>query len=48
VERGLNNTEIARQLGLGRPTVARMLSNAMLKLGAETRAQAVVLAADAV
>ena len=48
VERGLNNTEIARQLGLGRPTVARMLSNAMLKLGAETRAQAVALAADAV
>ena len=48
MERGLNNTEIARQLGLGRPTVARMLSNAMLKLGAETRAQAVALAADAV
>jgi DNA-binding CsgD family transcriptional regulator len=48
VEQGLNNSEIARRLGLGRPTVARMLSNAMLKLGAETRAQAVVLAAEAV
>ncbi len=48
VGRGLNNSEIARRLGLGRPTVARMLSNAMLKLGAETRVQAVALAAEAV
>jgi DNA-binding CsgD family transcriptional regulator len=45
VERGLTNAEIARRISLGRPTVARLLSNAMLKLGAESRAQAVVLAA---
>ena len=45
VERGLTNAEIARRMSLGRPTVARLLSNAMLKLGAESRAQAVVLAA---
>lgn len=44
VERGMTNAEIARRMGLGRPTVARMLSNAMVKLGAESRAQAVVLA----
>ena len=44
VERGLTNAEIGRRMSLGRPTVARMLSNAMLKLGAESRAQAVVLA----
>lgn len=47
VERGLTNAEIARRMSLGRPTVARLLSNAMLKLGAESRAQAVVLAAEA-
>ena len=46
VERGLTNAEIARRMSLGRPTVARLLSNAMLKLGAESRAQAVVLAAE--
>ena len=45
VERGLTNAEIARGLTLARPTVARLLSNAMLRLGAERRAQAVVLAA---
>jgi DNA-binding CsgD family transcriptional regulator len=45
VERGMTNAEIARRMSLGRPTVARMLSNAMVKLGAESRAQAVVLAA---
>ena len=39
--RGLTNIEIARRMGLGRPTVARILSNAMVKLGAESRAQAV-------
>jgi DNA-binding CsgD family transcriptional regulator/tetratricopeptide (TPR) repeat protein len=44
VEGGRTNAEIARRMSLGRPTVARMLSNAMLKLGAESRAQAVVLA----
>lgn len=46
VELGLTNLEIARRMGLGRPTVARILSNAMDKLGAESRAQAVVLAAE--
>ena len=33
-------------MSLGRPTVARILSNGMLKLGAGSRAQAVVLAAE--
>lgn len=46
VERGLTNAEIARRMSLGRPTVARLLSNSMLKLGADSRAQAVVLAAE--
>ena len=44
VARGLTNAEIARRMSLGRPTVARILSNAMLKLGAENRAHAVALA----
>jgi DNA-binding CsgD family transcriptional regulator len=39
VERGLTNVEIARRLGLGRPTVARILTSAMTKLGASSRAQ---------
>ena len=43
--RGLTNIEIARRMGLGRPTVARILSNAMTKLGAESRAQAVAMVA---
>jgi DNA-binding CsgD family transcriptional regulator len=43
--RGLTNIEIARRMGLGRPTVARILSNAMSKLGAESRAQAVAMVA---
>lgn len=34
---------IARRMGLGRPTVTRILSNAMAKLGATSRAQAVTL-----
>jgi len=46
VGRGLTNIEIARRMGLGRPTVVRILSNAMTKLGAASRAQAVALAAD--
>jgi DNA-binding CsgD family transcriptional regulator len=46
VGRGLSNVEISRRMGLGRPTVARILSNAMLKLGADSRGQAVALAAD--
>ncbi|MFZ5852876.1 MAG: LuxR C-terminal-related transcriptional regulator [Chloroflexota bacterium] len=39
VARGLSNIEIARRLGLGRPTVARLLASAMGKLGADSRAQ---------
>ena len=46
VGQGLTNAEIARRMGLGRPTVARILSNAMGKLGAGSRAQAVSLALD--
>jgi DNA-binding CsgD family transcriptional regulator len=44
VGQGLTNLEVARRMGLGRPTVARILSNAMTKLGASSRAQAVALA----
>jgi DNA-binding CsgD family transcriptional regulator len=43
---GLSNIEIARRMGLGRPTVSRILSNAMAKLGVDSRAQAVAVAAD--
>ena len=43
VGRGRTNDEIARRMGLGRPTVARLLSNARVKLGAESRAHAVVI-----
>ncbi|MEA2674392.1 MAG: Bacterial regulatory protein luxR family [Chloroflexota bacterium] len=46
VEHGLTNAEIARRMSRRRPTVARLLSNAMTKLGADRRAQAVVLAAE--
>jgi DNA-binding CsgD family transcriptional regulator len=46
VEHGLTNAEIARRMSRRRPTVARLLSNAMIKLGADRRAQAVVLAAE--
>lgn len=45
VGRGRTNPEIARRIGLGRPTVARILSNAMTRLGAQSRVHAVVLAA---
>jgi DNA-binding CsgD family transcriptional regulator len=48
VGQGMTNPEIARRMGLGRPTVARILSNAMTKLGADSRAQAVNLGADLV
>ena len=47
VERGRTNGEIARRMGLGRPTVARLLSNAMVKLGAESRAHAIAIHACA-
>jgi DNA-binding CsgD family transcriptional regulator len=43
VERGLTNIEIARRLGLGRPTVTRILASAMTKLGVESRAQLAAL-----
>lgn len=45
VARGRTNREIATLLGVRGPTVARLLSNAMVKLGADSRAHAVVLAA---
>jgi DNA-binding CsgD family transcriptional regulator len=44
VERGLTNSEIARRLRIARPTVAHLLSSAMDRLGAESRAHAVILA----
>jgi DNA-binding CsgD family transcriptional regulator len=47
VGHGLSNEAIARRLGVGRPTVVRLVRNASRKLGAETRAQAAVLAANA-
>ncbi len=46
VEDGLSNIEIARRMGLGRPTVSRILSNAMSKLGVDSRAQAVAVATE--
>jgi DNA-binding CsgD family transcriptional regulator len=46
VARGHSNIEVARRMGLGRPTVARMLSNAMTRLGAQNRAQLVAMVAD--
>jgi DNA-binding CsgD family transcriptional regulator/tetratricopeptide (TPR) repeat protein len=39
VAAGASNIEVARRLGLGRPTVARLLSSAMAKLGVDSRAQ---------
>jgi DNA-binding CsgD family transcriptional regulator len=39
VELGLTNLEIARRLGLGQPTVTRILGAAMTKLGVSSRAQ---------
>jgi DNA-binding CsgD family transcriptional regulator len=42
---GLTNDEIARRLGLGRPTVVRLIRSAQQKLGAESRTQAAALAA---
>lgn len=46
VAAGRSNAEIGRQMGLGRGTVIRVLSSAMGKLGATSRAQAVTLVAD--
>jgi DNA-binding CsgD family transcriptional regulator len=42
---GLTNDEIARRLGVGRPTVVRLISSAQRKLGASSRTQAAALAA---
>jgi DNA-binding CsgD family transcriptional regulator len=44
VAEGLVNDEIARRLGLGRPTVVRLIRSAQQKLGAGNRAQAAALA----
>lgn len=44
VAQGLVNDEIARRLGLGRPTVVRVIRSAQQKLGAGSRAQAAALA----
>lgn len=44
VERGLTNLEIARRMRIAGPTVGRLLSNAMDRLGAESRVHAVILA----
>jgi DNA-binding CsgD family transcriptional regulator len=41
---GLTNVEIGRRLGIGRPTVARLVSTASSKLGAHSRGQAAALA----
>lgn len=43
VAAGQSNVEIGRRMGLGRGTVIRMMSSAMAKLGAESRAHAVTL-----
>lgn len=45
VAEGLTNREIARRLGLGRPTVVRLIASAQRKLGATSRTQAATLAA---
>ena len=42
---GLSNSEIARRLGLGRPTIERHIATATTKLGAHSRLQAAALAA---
>jgi DNA-binding CsgD family transcriptional regulator/tetratricopeptide (TPR) repeat protein len=42
---GLSNMEIARRLGIGRPTVVGLIQSASRKLGARTRTQAAALAA---
>jgi DNA-binding CsgD family transcriptional regulator len=44
VRAGLSNAEISRRLGVGLPTVRRLIQSASHKLGAKSRAQAAVLA----
>jgi DNA-binding CsgD family transcriptional regulator len=41
---GLTNDEIARRLGIGRPTVVRLIKSAQQKLGATSRTQAAAMA----
>jgi DNA-binding CsgD family transcriptional regulator len=41
---GLSNAQIAQRLGIGRPTVARLVQSASRKLGARSRLQAALLA----
>ena len=45
VAEGLTNDEIARRLGVGRPTIVRLIRSAQQKLGARSRTQAAALAA---
>jgi len=47
VARGFSNVEIARRLGVSRPTVRRLLDNARAKLGARDRVEAAAILAAA-
>jgi len=47
IARGLDNNEIAAQLGLSEKTVRNHITHIFDKLGVQTRAQAIVLARDA-
>jgi DNA-binding NarL/FixJ family response regulator len=44
ITRGLTDKEIARELGIARPTVSNHVSNLLLKLGVERRVEAAVVA----
>jgi NarL family two-component system response regulator LiaR len=44
MSRGLNNSEIARQLGVSRSTVKTHVSNILFKLGVDSRVEAVAFA----
>ncbi|MEX1168741.1 MAG: LuxR C-terminal-related transcriptional regulator [Chloroflexota bacterium] len=46
VAAGLTNPQIATRLGVGRPTVARLVANAGAKLGTSSRAQAALVASE--
>ncbi|MEW6224228.1 MAG: LuxR C-terminal-related transcriptional regulator [Chloroflexota bacterium] len=48
VRDGLTNAEIASRLGIGRPTVVRLLANASAKLGTNSRREAALEAMDLV
>ena len=47
IARGLDNAQIAAQLGLSEKTVRNHITHIFDKLGVETRAQAIVLARNA-